>query len=104
MDYVPSAICQVKPTLGSWMWGYQKIDFNNFEVMSAAAYMRKHAESPTEIFKKNCELLFVMDPVLDNPNMVWDIEIIPSSKRAKIVKKFILDMYAASGDKQLYIH
>ena len=104
MEFIPSAKRQVKPTLGEWEWGDHVLDFDIFETISAAAYLKSHAETSEVVFKKKCELLFVMDPIMQGNKIGWDIEIIPSTDRGKQVKNFILEKYTASGDKQFIIH
>ena len=104
MDFVPSAKRHVKPSIGEWTWGDEKINFNNFETISAAAYLKDYAEPSDEVFKKNCEILFVMDPIMQDKKIGWTIEIISSTDRGSIVKQFIIDKYNASGDDQFFIH
>lgn len=104
MEFIPSAKRQVQPSLGEWGWGDKKVDFNNFETISAAAYLKRHAETSAVVFKKNCEMLFVMDPIMQGNKIGWEIEIIPSTKRSSIVKDFIIEKHSASGDKQFIIH
>ncbi len=104
MEFIPSAKRQVKPTLGEWEWGDHVLDFDIFETISAAAYLKSHAETSEVVFKKKCELLFVMDPIMQGNKIGWDIEIIPSTDRGKQVKNFIIEKYTASGDKQFIIH
>ena len=104
MEFIPSAKRQVQPSLGEWGWGDKKVDFNNFETISAAAYLKRHAEASAVVFKKNCEMLFVMDPIMQGNKIGWEIEIIPSTKRSSIVKDFIIEKHSASGDKQFIIH
>lgn len=103
MEYVPSAKRQISPSAGEWCWGDHKIRFNDFETISAAAYLRDYAEPASTVFKKNCEILFVMDPIMSKNRIGWEIEIIPSTKRGSVVKSFIIDKYKASGDNQFVI-
>ena len=104
MEYVPSAKRQIRPFLGEWQWGNRKINFHNFKTISAAAYLKKHAEPPSVVFRKKCEILFVMDPIVQDDKARWDIEIITSTDCGSIVKDFIIEKYAASGDQQFIIH
>ena len=103
MDYVPSAKRKVLPDTGEWQWGDNKIVFNDFEIISAAAYLKKYAEPSHIVFKKNCEMLFIMDPIIDKANICWQIEIIPSSERSKLVKRYIIDKYKESEDQQFIL-
>ena len=59
MDYVPSARRRY-PRSGKWQWGDNKVSFEGFETISAAAYLGQYAEAPSDVFRKNCEILFVM--------------------------------------------
>jgi hypothetical protein len=104
MEYVPSVVRQISQPDENWKWGDRKVDFSCFETISAAAYLKKYAEMPSEVFKKNCEILFVMDPIMCDEKIGWDIEIMPSTKRGYVVKEFIMNRYADSGDDQFTIH
>lgn len=66
MDYVPSARRRY-PRSGKWQWGDNKVSFEGFETISAAAYLGQYAEAPSDVFRKNCEILFVMAPVMTTP-------------------------------------
>ena len=99
MSFVPSAKRRVSPLVEKWQWGDIKVRFNDFETISAAAYLKNHAENPETVLKKKCEILFVMNPVMNDEQSCWEIEIIPSTERSKVLKAFIIDKYASSGDK-----
>lgn len=102
MNYTPSAKRQRRP-LSAWEWGDRKVCFDDFETLSAAAYLKKYAEPSAIVFKKNCEILFVMNPVLTERKIGWEIEIIPSTKRSQILKDFIIKHYNATRDSQFII-
>ena len=99
MSYRPSAKRQRRP-LSAWEWGDRKVCFDDFETISAAAYLKKYAEPSAVVFRKNCEILFVMNPILTERKIGWEIEIIPSTKRSQILKDFIIKQYTATGDSQ----
>lgn len=103
ISYVPSAKRKVFPLVDEWHWGDEQINIKNFYTMSAAAYLKRYAENPATVFKKNCEILFVMNPIMSDQKVGWEIEIIPSTNRSKILKSFIVDRYADSGDKQFLL-
>lgn len=103
ISYVPSAKRKVYPLVDEWHWGDNQINIKNFYTMSAAAYLKRYAENPATVFKKNCEILFVMNPIISDKKVGWEIEIIPSTNRSKILKSFIVDRYADSGDKQFLL-
>lgn len=100
MDYIPSAKRKINPSIEDWQWGDNKVNFIDFETISAAAYLKKYAEMPETVFTKKCEILFVMNPVMSGDATGWEIEIIPSTERSVKLKTFIIDKYALSGDKQ----
>lgn len=104
MEFIPSAKRIVTPSVEDWTWGDKKVEFNKFETISAAAYLRKHAEPHSDVFKKNCEILFVMNPVIDDKKIGWEIEIVPSTKRGSIIKDFIIEKYKESGDEQFIFY
>ncbi len=100
MSFVPSAKRKINPSPEEWKRGDTLVSFDGFETISAAAYLKRYAERPDVVFTKNCEILFVMDPVLDDCRMGWEIEIIPSTERSKKLKDFIIEQYANSGEEQ----
>lgn len=102
MSYTPSAKRQLHP-LSAWEWCDRKVCFDDFETISAAAYLKKYAEPSADVFKKNCEILFVMNPILTERKIGWEIEIIPSTKRSQILKDFIIEQYNATGDSQFIL-
>lgn len=103
MDYIPSAKRKVSPEYSEWQWGDKKVLFSEFETISAAAYLKKYAEPPSIVFKKNCELLFVMEPIMIEERIGWEIEIIPSSQRSKLLKDFIISNYNSTKDTQFLL-
>lgn len=104
MDFIPSAKRQVKPSIKEWKWGDNKVDSKQFEIISAAAYLKKYAEASEKVFKKNCEILFVMDPICNGTKIGWEIEIIPSTERGKIIKNFIINKYKDSNNEEFTIY
>lgn len=100
MSYVPSAKRKINPSYEEWQWGDTMVSFDSFETISAAAYLKRYAERSDAVFTKNCEILFVMDPIFDDHRIGWEIEIIPSSGRSEKLKNFIIEQYAKSGDEQ----
>lgn len=100
MDYVPSVKRKIYPKPGAWKRGDKKISFSDFEAISAAAYLLKYSEAPSVVFEKNCELLFVMSPILTAEKAGWEIGIVPFTPRGLKLKKFIINSYLATGDTQ----
>ena len=103
MNFVPSAKRKISPCVDEWQWGDSKVNFHDFITISAAAYLRNYAEPAPAVFGKNCEILFVMDPLMTDRKIGWEVEIIPSTKRSDILKSFIVDKYNATGDKQFVL-
>lgn len=102
MDYVPSAKRQIYPKPAEWQWGNKKVSFSDFETISAAAYLKKYAEPVTAVFAKKCEILFVMNPIMTEKKIGWELEIIPSTKRSESLKEFILQKYSDTGNSQFF--
>ena len=100
MSFVPSVKRRIRPNVEEWQWGDNIVDFDRFETMSAAAYLRGRTEVA---FNRNCEILFVMNPLTDSNNLKWNIDIIPSTQRSQTLKEFILQQYMASGDRQFLL-
>lgn len=100
MNYVPSAKRKIHPVREEWKWGDSKVSFTGFETMSAAAYLREYAESAEVVFKKNCEILFIMSPILTDKRIGWEVEIIPSTKNSQRLKEYIISNYKATGNTQ----
>ena len=103
MEYTPSAKRRIQPTTEEWQWGDRRIDFNSFETISAAAYLRDYAEPAKTVFQKNCEILIVMEPIMRRDKIGWDVEIIPSTDRGRVVKNFIIEKHRNTGDRQYTI-
>jgi len=103
MNFIPSAKRRITPVMEEWKWGDSKVCFRNFETMSAAAYLEKYAEPSSVVFRKKCEILFVMNPIMTDTRIGWEIEIIPSTERSKILKKFIVAHHNISGDQQFVL-
>jgi len=103
MEYTPSVKRRIQPITGEWQWGNKMIDFNAFETVSAAAYLRNYAEPVKNVFQKKCEILIVMEPIMRQNKIGWDIEIVPSTDRGYVVKNFIIEKYKNAGDRQYII-
>ena len=57
-------------------------------MISAAAYLRGYAQANRTVFERsNCDMLFIMEPVEHG----WEIEIVTTTRAAKILKEFICD-------------
>lgn len=88
MNYVPNVERLVYPHLGAWTQSEHLVDFNAFEVISAAAYLRGSAQASRTVFERSsCDMLFIMEPVEHG----WEIEIVTATRAAEILKEFICD-------------
>ncbi|MBO6204506.1 MAG: hypothetical protein J6O13_13340 [Selenomonas sp.] len=103
MNYVPSAKRKILPVISEWTWGDSVVDFNSFDTMSAAAYLKDYAQSPEKVFEKNCEILFILNPVLNDSSRMWEIEIIPSTTRSEALKDYIIRQHRNSNDNQFIL-
>ena len=88
MNYVPNVERLIHPLLGAWTQSEYLVDFNAFEVISAAAYLRGSAQANRTVFERsNCDMLFIMEPVEHG----WEIEIVTATRSAEILKEFIFE-------------
>lgn len=51
MEYIPSAKRKIRPSFGEWKWGDERIHFDRFETISAAAYLKSRAEESSVVFR-----------------------------------------------------
>lgn len=88
MSFNPSVERQIDISNNQWGISTQKICPDNFEFLSAAAYLNSNAQDKDSIFKKTgCDLLFLMQP----GDIGWKIEIIPNNNKAEKFKNYILE-------------
>ena len=94
MDYVPNVERLAYPYTGPWTQSERAVDFNAFETISAAAYLRSSARPNHAVFERsNCDMLFIMNPV----EYGWDIEIVTATRASEILKAFICEKIEESG-------
>lgn len=99
MDYIPNVERLISPYLGEWSRAERLVDFNEYEVISAAAYLRTEAEDNDIVFNRsNCDILFIMEPLEHG----WEIEIVAATHVAAILKQFICDK--VNGMESVNIH
>lgn len=100
MDFVPSVERLVHPRIGAWKQSNCRVDFNDFEIISAAAYLRESAQANRTVFEhSNCDMLFIMKPVEHG----WEIEIVTATRAAEILKEFICDKIDKVGFDDIII-
>lgn len=88
LSFVPNVERVISPSVEAWKKAYQKVSMTDFEIISAAAYLKRSAQNSAEVFSNSyCQMLFIMEPLEKG----WNIEIIPSSSKTIQLKQFILD-------------
>ncbi|MCI8746521.1 MAG: hypothetical protein HFH67_01435 [Lachnospiraceae bacterium] len=99
MGYIPNVKRPVRPT-GSWMKAKEFVNYNEFEFISAAAYLKEYAQANEFVFdKSNCDMLFIMEPFQHG----WIIEIITNTFPAKTLKAFICNKIKESSIKYIIV-
>lgn len=99
MKFVPNVERCISP-LGDWHQATSIVKFNEYESISAAAYLRSAAQPNNIVFKNsNCDMLFVMSPITNG----WDIEIITQTKNAAILKDFLINKISSSTTANIRI-
>ena len=94
MRYIPSVERSIHPRPGAWTRSNRLVDFNAFEVISAAAYLRGSAQANRTVFERSgCDMLFIMEPVARG----WSIEIVTATRSAEILKEFICEKFDKLG-------
>ena len=98
MDFVPNVYRTISPNVEDWRKAESIVNFDNFEVVSAAAYLKTAAQPHTTVFSNsNCELLFVMEPICQG----WKIEIVANTDKARSVKQFLVNALRASANRDI---
>ena len=88
MNYIPNVERLAYPCIGAWGRSEHLVDFDAFETISAAAYLRGSAPANRIVFERsNCDMLFIMKPVEHG----WEIEIVTATRAAESLKQFICD-------------
>lgn len=98
MSFVPNV--EREKDGGKWSKSSAVVKFEDFEVISAAAYLRDYAQSNQVVFDNSkCDMLLVMDPI----DCGWNIEIIPNTAKASELKKYISNKLLALANKDIVI-
>lgn len=86
MSYLPNAERSINP-YSSWYSATQKVNFDNFKIISAAAYLGKYAEEDSVVYENSqCDMLFIMSP----KEAGWKIRIKAFTPDAITLKAYIL--------------
>jgi len=103
MSFIPSVHREISANNDEWQWGDKIVDVKNFYIIPAASYLKKYAEPIEVVAEKKCEILFIMDPIISETIIGWEIEIVPLTPRSKILKDFIINQYRSTKDLQFIL-
>lgn len=99
MSYAPNVERSVN-SCGSWHNPTQKVNFDSFKIISAAAYLQKYAEEDSIVHQNSqCDILFIMTPKLRG----WKIRIKPFTPDAITLKKHISQIINSLGDNTIEV-
>ncbi|PAK18927.1 hypothetical protein CJO36_09975 [Megasphaera elsdenii] len=99
MSYIPNVERSVNPE-GPWYRPIQKVNFDKFKVISAAAYLENNAEEDAVVHRNSqCDMLFIMSP----KSIGWKIKIVPFTMDATTLKKRMVDIINSSTDGAIEI-
>ena len=100
MGYVPNVERNLS-TGENWHQAASRVNFNDYEAISAAAYLRSAAQSNNVVFaNSNCDMLFIMEPITNG----WDIEIVTQTTNAAILKDFLLRKLPSNTAAYIHLH
>lgn len=101
LEYIPSV--ERSRDNDSWSWGTKKVSPDDFKIVSAAAYLKKHAQDDDVVYKKGCEILFVLEPLISDGQVGWIIEIKAKTMRGKELKSRIRERVLSTPKSQITI-
>ena len=94
MSYLPNTERSINP-YSSWYSATQKVNFDNFKIISAAAYLGKYAEEDSVVYENSqCDMLFIMSP----KEAGWKIRIKAFTPDAITLKAYILKVIYSLAD------
>lgn len=100
MGFVPNVERTLNPT-GNWRQADYHVSFDDYEAISAAAYLRSCSQPSNIVFRNSsCDMLFVMDPITNG----WDIEVITQTKNAAILKEFLISKLPPNTTANIKLH
>lgn len=101
MGYVPNVKRTISPSVEPWTQAHTYVNHRDFEFISAAAYLKSSAQPNYAVFKNsNCDLLFIMEPKARG----WDVEMVPNTKQAAVLKTYVQKMIKKSGYPDITIY
>lgn len=87
LTFVPNVERLLSPVTDGWKKASQRVPMEEFEILSAAAFLKNNAQSNSSVFSQsNCQILFIMEPIAKG----WNIEIVPSSRKTIQLKEFLV--------------
>lgn len=100
MKYIPNVERDLS-TGENWHQASSMVNFNDYEAISAAAYLRSSAQTNNVVFaNSNCDMLFIMEPI----NNGWDIEIVTQTTNTAILKDFLLRKIPSNTAAYILLH
>ncbi len=101
MNYVPNVERNSSSTSSvDWEKSRDRVNFDGFESLSAAAYLKSSAEPNDRVHNNsNCDMLFVMEPKHEG----WLFEIIPYTEKAGHLKTYLQNILSSREDDQIEI-
>lgn len=98
MEFVPSVERRCSPSVGNWSRSADRIHFEEFEAISAAAYLRSASQPSRIVFNNShCDMLFILAQTMRG----WDIEIITNTPKAEQLKAFIIEAVEETGNEEI---
>ena len=84
MRFVPSV--ERKIDSSEWTLGNAVVNYDSFEVISVAAYLKKTAQDNETVFlNSNCDMLFILDPI----DKGWYVSIFAKNTIGKTLEEYI---------------
>lgn len=97
MNYVPNV---ERAKNSSWKQSTSPVNFKDFEVLSAAAYLKSEAQNNSTVFaNSNCDMLFIMNP----DKVGWTIEIVTKNKSSEVFKAYMQKAISQAGKSEIQI-
>jgi hypothetical protein len=89
LDFLFSFTPSVEKQQTEWKISSAKIASNDFDMISAAAYISDESAVPTDIFNRcKCDMIFAMHP--DTESGKWNLRVFADTPIAEKVKGFVL--------------
>lgn len=100
MSFVPSVERDIQPKVGNWSRSSQKVNWEDYKMISCAAYLKNKAQDDKAIFKNSkCDMLFIMEPKGNG----WEIEIVPSTTKTGIIKQRLIEKMSHISESNIVL-